>query len=58
MRGVVEAAGGSLIDLHDSLPDAAFADGGGHLMTTAEFDAPPIVARRMAQAMLAAGEAR
>ncbi len=58
VRRVVEAAGASLIDLHDSLPDAAFADGGGHLMTTAEYDAPPIVARRMAQAMLAKGEAR
>jgi hypothetical protein len=57
VRRVVLAGGASLIDLHDSLPDAAFADGGGHLMTTAEFDAPPIVARRMAQAMLAAGEA-
>jgi hypothetical protein len=57
VRRVVLASGASLIDLHDSLPDAAFADGGGHLMTTAEFDAPPIVARRMAHAMLAAGEA-
>ena len=58
VRRVVIAGGASLIDLHDVLPDAAFADGGGHLMTSAEFDAPPIVARRMAQAMRAAGGAR
>jgi hypothetical protein len=54
VRRVVLAGGASLIDLHDLLPDAAFADGGGHLVSNETLDAPPIVAKRIAQAMLAA----
>ncbi len=57
VRRVVQAGGASLIDVHDLLPDAAFADGGGHLASNETLDAPSIVARRIAQAMRAPGEA-
>jgi hypothetical protein len=48
------ASGASLVDLHDLLPDAAFSDGAGHLGVGAPLDAPPIVAKRIAQALLTA----
>jgi hypothetical protein len=57
VRRVVLAGGGSLIDVHDFLPDAAFADGGGHLVANETLDAPVIVARRIAAEMLAPGGA-
>ena len=58
VRRVVLAGEASLIDLHDLLPDASFTDGGGHLVSSGALDAPTIVARRIAQAMLAADGAR
>ena len=54
LRQVVAASGASLLDLHDLLPDAAYSDAGGHLNVDAPLDAPPIVAQRIAQAVLAA----
>ncbi len=58
VRRVVLAGGATLIDLHDLLPDAAFADGGGHLVSNATLDAPRIAADRIAQAMATADGAR
>ena len=58
VRRVVLASGASLVDLHDLLPDAAFSDGGGHLVVGGSLDAPPIVARRIAQAWLTARDTR
>ena len=54
VRSVVVPSGASLIDLHDLLPDAAFSDAKGHLGVGAPLDAPPIVAARIAQALLTA----
>lgn len=55
VRRVVEAGGATLVDVHDLLPDAAFLDGGGHLVPGEPLDAPKLVARRIAEAMLAPG---
>jgi hypothetical protein len=58
VRQVVVASGASLLDLHDLLPDAAYSDAAGHLSVDAPLDAPPIVAERIAQALLAARAGR
>lgn len=58
VRRVVEAGGGTLVDTHDALPDAAFADGGGHLVVSEQLDAPKLVARRIAEAVVARDGAR
>jgi len=58
VRRVTLASGASLVDLHDLLPDAAFRDAGGHLGVGPPLDAPPIVAERIAQALLTARGAR
>ncbi len=54
VRQVTVASGASLLDLHALLPDAAYSDAAGHLGVDAPLDAPPIVAERIAQALLAA----
>jgi len=54
VRRVVESGGATLIDVHDQLPDAAFLDGGGHLVPGEPLDAPKLVARRIAEAVMAA----
>ena len=51
-------AGPRCVDLHDLLPDAAYSDAAGHLGVDAPLDAPPIVAERIAQALLAARAGR
>jgi hypothetical protein len=58
VRRVALASGASLVDLHDLLPDAAYSDAAGHLSVDAPLDAPPIVAERIAQALLAARATR
>ena len=58
VRRVASASGASLVDLHDLLPDAAFRDAKGHLSVGPPLDAPPIVAERIAQALLTARGAR
>jgi len=58
VRRVALASGASLVDLHDLLPDAAFSDAGGHLGVGAPLDAPPIVAERLARALLTVRGAR
>ena len=46
-------AGASFLDLHDSLPDAAFVDATGHYRAPATFDGPGVVAGRLAPAVAA-----
>ena len=53
VRRMVEAGGATLIDVHDLLPDSAFADNGGHLVSGPEHDAPWLVAQRIAEVVVA-----
>lgn len=53
IESVARRAGASFLDLHDSLPDAAFVDAAGHYRPPATFDGPGLVASRLAPAVAA-----
>jgi len=53
IEGVRRRAGASFLDLHDSLPDAAFVDATGHHRPPATFDEPGVVASQLARAVAA-----
>jgi hypothetical protein len=55
VQRVVEESGASFLDLSTLLPDAAFADGSSHLTVGDPIDAPPLVIRQLALALVREG---
>jgi len=52
LRGMVENAGGTFLDLHNFFPDMAFKDLGGHFLQEEGFDGALLLSERLAPELL------